>query len=202
MSPRHIGLLAALSAVWGGSYLLIKYGLEDLEPAVIVWVRLVLAAVVLYAVMRLRGGGAEARAAHAELRARPGRALLLGTVAIALPFNLITFGELEVPSGLTAVLIAPRPGAHLGVGGPRLGAAAAQAHDRVEDDRGEHEPHPHDHGRLEVLERVLDQQVRAAPDGGEGGKEPDLAWRHEPQCHSDPPPPPMKVRRGGYQPRL
>jgi drug/metabolite transporter (DMT)-like permease len=107
MAPRHVGLLAALAAVWGGSYLLIKYGLEDLEPAVIVWVRLVLAAVVLYAIMRLRGGGAEARAANAELRARPGRALLLGTVAIALPFNLITFGELEVPSGLTAVLIAP-----------------------------------------------------------------------------------------------
>ena len=107
MSPRQIGLLAALSAVWGGSYLLIKYGLEDLEPAVIVWVRLALAAAVLYAIMRLRGGGAEARAAHAELRARPWRALLLGTVAIALPFNLITFGELEVPSGLTAVLIAP-----------------------------------------------------------------------------------------------
>ena len=107
MAPRHIGLLAALSAVWGGSYLLIKYGLEDLEPAVIVWVRLVLAAIVLYAVMLLRNGGAEARAAHAELRARPWRAILLGTVAIALPFNLITFGELEVPSGLTAVLIAP-----------------------------------------------------------------------------------------------
>jgi len=107
MAPRHIGLLAALASVWGGSYLLIKYGLEDLEPAVIVWVRLALAAVVLYAIMRLRGGGAEARAAWAELRARPWRAVLLGTVAIALPFNLITFGELEVPSGLTAVLIAP-----------------------------------------------------------------------------------------------
>ena len=107
MSPRQIGLLAALASVWGGSYLLIKYGLEDLEPAVIVWVRLALAAVVLYAIMRLRGGGAEARAAWAELRVRPWRAVLLGTVAIALPFNLITFGELEVPSGLTAVLIAP-----------------------------------------------------------------------------------------------
>lgn len=107
MSPRHIGLLAALAAVWGGSYLLIKYALEGFEPAMIVWIRCVLAAVVLYAVMRLRGGGAEARAANAELRARPGRAVLLGAVAIALPFNLITFGELEVPSGLTAVLIAP-----------------------------------------------------------------------------------------------
>ncbi len=107
MAPRHVGLLAALAAVWGGSYLLIKYALEDFEPAVIVWVRCVLAAVVLYAVMRLRGGGTEARAATAELRARPGRAVLLGVLAIALPFNLITFGELEVPSGLTAVLIAP-----------------------------------------------------------------------------------------------
>jgi drug/metabolite transporter (DMT)-like permease len=92
MSPRQIGLLATLAAVWGGSYLLIKYALEDFEPAVIVWIRCVLAAVVLYAVMRLR---------------RPGRALLLGALAIALPFNLITFGELEVPSGMTAVLIAP-----------------------------------------------------------------------------------------------
>jgi drug/metabolite transporter (DMT)-like permease len=107
MSPRHVGLLASLAAVWGGSYLLIKYALEGFEPAVIVWVRCVLAAVVLYAVMRLRGGGAEARAANAEVRARPWRAVLLGALAIALPFNLITFGELEVPSGLTAVLIAP-----------------------------------------------------------------------------------------------
>jgi drug/metabolite transporter (DMT)-like permease len=107
MAARHVGLLATLAAVWGGSYLLIKYALEGFEPAVIVWLRCVLAAVVLYTVMRLRGGGAEARAASAELRARPGRAILLGALAIALPFNLITFGELEVPSGLTAVLIAP-----------------------------------------------------------------------------------------------
>ena len=107
MSPRHAGLLATLAAVWGGSYLLIKYALEDFEPAVIVWIRCVLAAIVLFAVMRLRGDGGEVRAAHKELRARPGRAVLLGALAIALPFNLITFGELEVPSGMTAVLIAP-----------------------------------------------------------------------------------------------
>ena len=29
-APRQIGLLAALAAIWGGSYLLIKYALEDL----------------------------------------------------------------------------------------------------------------------------------------------------------------------------
>src|SRR4051794_157341 len=107
MAPRHAGLLAALALVWGGSYLLIKYALEGFEPAVIVWVRLALAGVVLFAVMRARNGGAEASAAFAEVRARPGRAVLLGVLAIALPFNLITFGEQAVPSGLTAVLIAP-----------------------------------------------------------------------------------------------
>jgi drug/metabolite transporter (DMT)-like permease len=42
-----------------------------------------------------------------ELRERPGSALLLGTLAIALPFMLITLGEHTVPSGLTAVLISP-----------------------------------------------------------------------------------------------
>ncbi len=107
MAARHAGLLAALSAIWGGSYLLIKYALEDFEPAVIVWLRCALAAVVLFAYLRLSGGGADARTALADLRARPRLALGLGGLSVALPFLLITFGELEVPSGLTAVLIAP-----------------------------------------------------------------------------------------------
>ena len=47
MSPRHIGLLAALSAIWGGSYLLIKYALEDFSAPMIVWARTAIAAVVL-----------------------------------------------------------------------------------------------------------------------------------------------------------
>ena len=102
MSPRHIGLLAALSAIWGGSYLLIKYALEDFSAPMIVWLRTAIAAVVLAVVLRgaLRG-------ALADMRRRPGWAALLGFVAVALPFSLITFGEHEVPSGLTAVLISP-----------------------------------------------------------------------------------------------
>lgn len=107
MSARHAALLAGLAAIWGGSYLLIKYALEDLEPGVIVWLRCVLAAVALFVLLRSRGGAAGVRIATSDLRARPRTAVLLGALAIALPFSLITFGELEVPSGLTAVLIAP-----------------------------------------------------------------------------------------------
>jgi drug/metabolite transporter (DMT)-like permease len=103
MGPRNAALLAALSAIWGGSYLLIKYALEDLDAPVIVWARTAIAALVLLAAL----GPAAARSALADLRRRPGSAALLGFFAIALPFSLITLGEHTVPSGLTAVLIAP-----------------------------------------------------------------------------------------------
>jgi drug/metabolite transporter (DMT)-like permease len=107
MSARHIGLLSALAAIWGGSYLLIKYALEDLSAPMIVWARVAIAAVVLLALIRATMGGGAVRGVAHELRDRPRSALLLGTLAVALPFTLITLGELEVPSGLTAVLISP-----------------------------------------------------------------------------------------------
>src|SRR5205085_7212555 len=100
MSPRYVGLLAALSAIWGGSYLLIKYALEGYSAAAIVSARCLLASLVLAA---LGAAGPALR----DIRARPWWALLLGVTAVAAPFLLITFGEHVVPSGLTAVLISP-----------------------------------------------------------------------------------------------
>jgi drug/metabolite transporter (DMT)-like permease len=107
MSARHIGLLSALAAIWGGSYLLIKYALEDLSAPMIVWARVAVAAVVLLVLIRATMGAGAVRTVGHELRDRPRSGLLLGTLAVALPFMLITLGELEVPSGLTAVLISP-----------------------------------------------------------------------------------------------
>src|SRR3954451_4958197 len=100
MSPRYVGLLAALSAIWGGSYLLIKYALEGYSAAAIVSARCLLASVVLAA---LGAAGPALR----DIRARPGWALILGLTAVTAPFLLITFGEHVVPTGLTAVLISP-----------------------------------------------------------------------------------------------
>src|SRR3954454_1245733 len=104
MSGRHASLLAALSAIWGGSYLLIKYALDGYSAAMIVSARSLLASVVLLIVMRSSGLAA---GAVRDLRARPKWALILGTTAVTAPFLLITFGEHVVPSGLTAVLISP-----------------------------------------------------------------------------------------------
>jgi drug/metabolite transporter (DMT)-like permease len=102
MTPRQVALLAALAAIWGGSYLLIKYALEGFSAPMIVWGRTALASLVL--LIALRGA---ARGAFADIRRRPGWAVVLGTVSVTAPFLLITFGEHEVPSGLTAVLISP-----------------------------------------------------------------------------------------------
>jgi drug/metabolite transporter (DMT)-like permease len=68
----------------------------------IVWGRTFVAALVL--LVALRGA---ARGAFADMRRRPLWAIGLSTVAVCFPFMLITLGELEVPSGLTAVLISP-----------------------------------------------------------------------------------------------
>ncbi|MGH2968371.1 MAG: EamA family transporter, partial [Solirubrobacteraceae bacterium] len=86
MSACHAGLLGALAAIWGGSYLLIKYALEDLSAPMIVWTRVAIAALVLLAALRLTGGSAAVTGVVSELRARPRSALLLGTLAVALPF--------------------------------------------------------------------------------------------------------------------
>src|SRR5439155_25369416 len=104
MLQRQVLLLAALAAIWGGSYLLIKYGLEGFSAPVIVWARTTLASLVLYLALRATGASG---AALRDLRRRPVWALALGATAVAVPFTLITLGELEVPSGLTAVLISP-----------------------------------------------------------------------------------------------
>ena len=107
MTARHGALLGALAAIWGASYLLIKYALEDFSPGEIVFLRTLLAALVLVAVIRSQGGE-RWRAFRAVWGDRPLLALLLGTTAVTAPFLLIVFGEdAGVPSGLTAVLIAP-----------------------------------------------------------------------------------------------
>ena len=121
MSTRQVGLLIAVSAIWGASYLLIKIALDGFEPGVIVFLRVLLAAALLYVVILVRGGSD--RTGLANLRRRPRDTFIQGTLAVALPFSLIAFGETQITSGLTGVLISP---------GPLFIALLAPAIDRTE----------------------------------------------------------------------
>lgn len=107
MTGRQGALLGVIGALWGSSYLLIKYALEGFSPSEVVFWRVAVASLTLAVVLRAQG--APWRAARAELTARPRIGLGLGLVSVAAPILLIAFGERSIPSGLTAVLVAPAP---------------------------------------------------------------------------------------------
>jgi len=99
-------MFGALSAIWGGSYLLIKIALDGFEASMIVWARVTLAAVILYFAVHAR---ADRRRAFGFMRRHPERIATLGLLSIALPFMLISYGETQISSGLTGILVAPGP---------------------------------------------------------------------------------------------
>ena len=103
MSRRAWTMLLVVSAFWGSSYMFIKIALDDgVEPGVIVFTRVALAALVLVP-FALRRGALEA------LRPKLGLVALLGLIQVVGPFLLITFGEREISSSLTGILVATVP---------------------------------------------------------------------------------------------
>ena len=107
MTFPQIVRLVLLSALWGSMFLLVKYALADFSPAEVAFFQAVIGAIGLLVIVSMQGG--EARAKLDDVLHRPGWALLLGALAIAAPFLLITLGELRVPSGLAGVLASMAP---------------------------------------------------------------------------------------------
>jgi drug/metabolite transporter (DMT)-like permease len=107
MTPRQLAMFLGVSAIWGASYLQIKIALDGFDPSMIVFARVALAAVLLYIVVIARGGSD--REALQYLRRHPDRAIVQGFLSVALPFMLISYGETQITSGLTGVLVAPGP---------------------------------------------------------------------------------------------
>jgi drug/metabolite transporter (DMT)-like permease len=106
VTPRQLAMFFGVSAIWGASYLLIKIALDGLNASVIVFARLALAAAILYfAVHALT----DWERASAFARRHPGQIAVLGLLSITFPFMLITYGETQISSGLTGILVAPGP---------------------------------------------------------------------------------------------
>ena len=107
MTPRQLGLLVLLSALWGGVFLLVKYALMDFSAVEVAFFQALIGALGLFGIVIFQGGAA--RAKLGDILRRPAQALLLGALAIATPFMLIALGELTVPSGLAGVLVSTTP---------------------------------------------------------------------------------------------
>ena len=95
-------LFIAMSVIWGIPYLFIKIALRELDPTVVVFARVGIAAVVLLPV-------AANRRVLRQMRERWFVIAALACVQIVGPFLLISFGEQHIASSLTSLLIASDP---------------------------------------------------------------------------------------------
>lgn len=97
------GLLLLLATIWGGSFTLIAFTLDDFPPATMSMIRLFLGAAVLGVVAIYLG----------ERLAMTGRTLLLlmlvGLFGNAIPFTLIAWGQQVVDAGLASILMGIMP---------------------------------------------------------------------------------------------
>jgi drug/metabolite transporter (DMT)-like permease len=98
-----MGVLVALGAIWGASFMFIKVGGLEIQPFALVEVRLALAALVMIVVSATRKG------TFAEIRKRWLPLTVMGLINCALPYTLITWGEVYISSGLAAIYNACAP---------------------------------------------------------------------------------------------
>lgn len=98
LTPRAWIDLCLLALAWGAIFLVVEFALRGLTPLWAVFHRVFWAALVLWALVHIRGGR------------MPGGLrvwfafFVMGALNNAIPFSLITWGQVEIESGLAAIL--------------------------------------------------------------------------------------------------
>jgi drug/metabolite transporter (DMT)-like permease len=102
-TPRDWALLLALVVVWGSSFMFNRIAVASLPPLTVVAGRIGIAAIVLIIIVCALG----------KRLPSPGRAwwpyVVIAIIGNAVPFYLITWGQLVVESALAGILIAIMP---------------------------------------------------------------------------------------------
>lgn len=101
-STATYAAFAVCCLIWGSTFLAIRFGNESVPPVWGATIRLAIAAILCYLVMRLTGGSLPRGKA---LRA----SLWFGFLNLGVNFALLYWGEKTVPSGTAAVLYATIP---------------------------------------------------------------------------------------------
>jgi drug/metabolite transporter (DMT)-like permease len=99
--PADIASLIALGALWGGAYLFSRVAAPEVGPLWVGVARVGLAAIVLLAVT--------GPATLASVRARPRAFLVVALTSSAIPFTLIAFSAMTLPTALGGLLNATTP---------------------------------------------------------------------------------------------
>ncbi len=98
-------MIGVLSLIWGASFMFIKVADRQFDPAALVFLRLVLACLVVVPVAFAVVGRETLAAAGSAWKGLVG----LGVVNTAVPFLLIAWAETRIDSGLAAILQAAAP---------------------------------------------------------------------------------------------
>ena len=122
MNKSAWAMLVTLSVVWGGSFFFVSAAVRELPPLTIVFARLFLGAVVLCAVIAATGKTMPKSPQMWMAFA------IIGFLANALPFSLITWGQTHISGGLASILNGMTPlttviVAHFFSGSERMTAA-------------------------------------------------------------------------------
>lgn len=103
MGAKEWLMLVGLSLVWGGSFFFNELALVDYTPVTIVWLRVTIAAVCLWALLLFKG------VSLPRSKKFWFSIVLMGLFNNALPFSLIVWGQQEISSGLASILNATMP---------------------------------------------------------------------------------------------
>ena len=102
MKPRDLLDLTLLAALWGGSFLFMRYAVPDFGVVPLIWLRVALASVCLLPLLLLKRQ-------FGALRRQAGALTVMGLFNSGLPFLLIAWATLSITAGLASIMNAMTP---------------------------------------------------------------------------------------------
>ncbi len=106
MARGYLPILLTVAAIWGASFMFIDVAVREMEPSVVMLLRLLLVVLALGPVLLFQEG---VRTGLADLRDAGWGLALLGLTNAALPFTLIAWGQTHINSSIAAIANAPVP---------------------------------------------------------------------------------------------
>ena len=102
MKPRDLLDLTLLAALWGGSFLFMRYAVPDFGVVPLIWLRVALASICLLPLLLLKRQ-------FGALRRQAGALTVMGLFNSGLPFLLIAWATLSITAGLASIMNAMTP---------------------------------------------------------------------------------------------
>lgn len=102
MKPRDLLDLTLLAALWGGSFLFMRYAVPDFGVVPLIWLRVALASICLLPLLLMKRQ-------FGALRRQAGALTVMSLFNSGLPFLLIAWATLSITAGLASIMNAMTP---------------------------------------------------------------------------------------------